>query len=64
MRLPLVLAALLVLAVSMEGVVELKDDNFKQEVYAEPRLWLVMFSASWVLLPPLSAVTAPISSPK
>lgn len=44
-----ILATLLVCAFSMEGVVELSDSNFKELVYSEPKFWLVMFSASWVL---------------
>jgi hypothetical protein len=34
---------------SMEGVVELTDANFDQELGAENKFWLVMFSASWVI---------------
>lgn len=41
---------LLALAFSIEGVEELKDANFAEKVYSEPKFWLVMFSASWVPL--------------
>ena len=58
----LVLLTLLGLGLTMEGVVELTDASFKEKVYAQPQLWLVMFSASWVLPPPFSADTAPNSS--
>lgn len=55
----LCLLALLSLVLAMEGVVELTDANFEELVFSEPKLWLVMFSASWVLLPSFSADTAP-----
>ena len=56
------LTLLLTLALSMEGVVELTDENFKDQVYAEPKFWLVMFSASWVPFYSFSVVIAPSSS--
>lgn len=45
----IILALLLVAVFGLQGVTELTDANFKEEVYAEPKLWLVMFSASWVI---------------
>ena len=60
----LCLLLLVTLASSMENVVELNDDTFNSEVQAEPKLWLVMFSASWVSFLQISADTAPISSRK
>lgn len=44
------LALLVAVAYPLEGVVELNDDNFKELVHAEPKFWMVMFSASWVYL--------------
>ena len=58
------LLALLSLAFSLEGVVELTDQNFKEQVYSEPKFWLVMFSASWVPNHLCSADIAPISNQK
>ena len=52
------LTLLLSVTLTMEGVVELTDSNFKEQVYAEPKFWLVMFSASWVPLFSYSVVTA------
>ena len=51
----IMIKALLVLtmfasAFSLEGVVELTDSNFAEQVQAEPKFWIVMFSASWVPL--------------
>jgi hypothetical protein len=59
-----VILALVFLTVSLEGVEELSDTNFAEKVYSEPKFWLVMFSASWVFINPLSAAIAPISSLK
>lgn len=59
----IILALFLVTVLSLQGVTELTDANFKQEVYSEPKLWLVMFSASWVLYVLRSADIAIISSP-
>lgn len=53
----LVLAFLLSAVLALEGVVELTDQNFNELVYSEPKLWLVMFSASWVHLSSISAAT-------
>ena len=58
------LTLLLTIALSMEGVVELTDENFKEHVTAEPKFWLVMFSASWVLFYSFSVVIALNSSLK
>ena len=43
------MALLFITVYPLEGVVELTDANFKEQVYAEPKFWLVMFSASWVI---------------
>ncbi len=53
----LILAFLLSVALALEGVVELTDQNFNELVYSEPKLWLVMFSASWVRFSAISAAT-------
>lgn len=43
---------LLVLLVSctytLEGISELSDSNFEQQVSNDNSIWLVMFSADWV----------------
>lgn len=49
-KLLICLALLFITVYPLEGVVELTDANFKEQVYAEPKFWLVMFSASWVNL--------------
>jgi len=49
-KLIICLVLLVAVAFPMEGVVELTDANFKEQVYGEPKFWLVMFSASWVKL--------------
>lgn len=60
----LLLGCLLCLTLALEGVVELTDANFEEQVYSEPKLWLVMFSASWVLLRLSSVDIAPTWSPR
>lgn len=60
----LFLAFLLSVVFALDGVVELTDQNFQEQVYSEPKLWLVMFSASWVCSWLCSADTVPISSRK
>ena len=64
MRRILLVLAVVALSVCLEGVEELTDENFNEKVYGEPKLWLVMFSASWVPFFPRSAATAPTSNPK
>lgn len=44
----ILIIALLSVGFSLEGVVELTDSNFAEQVYSEPKFWLVMFSATWV----------------
>ena len=53
---------LIALAFSLEGVEELKDANFAEKVYSEPKFWLVMFSASWVL--PSITLVRPLHPPQ
>lgn len=42
-------AFLLAFVVSIPGVIDLTDDNFDKLVTADQGLWLVFFSADWVL---------------
>lgn len=44
----LILALLAAIACTLEGVVELTDSNFDQEVKEDSSIWLVFFSADWV----------------
>lgn len=58
----LIFLALVFLSFSLEGVEELNDSNFAEKVYSEPKLWLVMFSASWVSL--VFILVRPLHPPK
>lgn len=60
----LVIFTLAVLALSLEGVQELTDADFEAHVYSEPKFWLVMFSASWVIHQLCSVDIALISNQK